>query len=351
MEVVIGFLAWAAGYILFDGPLGVLLTGYFWLTIPQALFRIFQFIAQSRLEVKKMFINNLVLLFWVITGVAILVIWEISFEKITVILGGSFTAGLLWQLFDSKVFSWKISLKKLRLPNGYIQFAANGVLRELLGTISSRAYILLTAGFVGYAESALVGIASRYANLIYLPNSAYQGLLYPKACELANKGYLSGMFGFYRRSISWMQAAFIPYVILLLVFGSAGIVLLHGIEYIQALPFFAVLIISGAFISPFGHAFGSVCQAAGHPELVTKLVFINSIVNLALSVLLVMTWGVWGAVLAPVITDIMGLVLISIVLRKTFNTGIMESVPRILSRGFSLIKIINRQFKTRGELV
>lgn len=350
IEIILSALAYSASHIINEGVLSLLLANYFWIAIPQSLFRLFQFISQSRLDVKSMFVSNVVLLNMMTMVVFFILEQGSAFSIIPKALGIAYMIGLVWQIIMHNALNWNISFKNIQLPNGYLSYAKNGLLRELFGTISSRAYILLTAGLVGYTESALVGIASRYANLIYLPNSAYQGILYPKACELVNTGYLKSMFGFYRRSVSWMQAAFLPYVLILLTIGSLGIVLLHGTEFIAALPFYTVLVLSGAFIAPFGHAYGSICQAAGRPDLVTKVVLLNSGINLLLSVLLIYFFGVWGAVLAPIITDIFGLAVISIVIRKVFNTSILESGFRIVNRFISLNKIALRIFRRREAL-
>lgn len=350
IEILLSGLAYSVSHLIDDGILSSLLANYFWIAIPQSVFRLFQFISQSRLDVKNMFVSNAILLNMVIMVVLFILETGSAFSDIPKALGIAYMIGIVWQVIMHNALNWNISIKNIQLPSGYISFATNGLLRELFGTISSRAYILLTAGLVGYTESALVGIASRYANLIYLPNSAYQGILYPKACELANSGYLKSMFGFYRRSVSWMQAAFVPYVLILLSIGSLGIVFLHGTEFIAALPFYSVLVLSGAFIAPFGHAYGSICQAAGRPDLVTKVVLLNSGVNLILSVILIYLFGVWGAVLAPIITDILGLAIISIVMRRVFNTSILESGIRIIDRLISLNKIVLRILRKREAL-
>lgn len=350
IEVLLGVIMWLTGLFFIEDPLSILLMSYFWITIPQSIFRIFQYISQSRLEVRSMLISNIILLIAISLAIIYATLTNVSFQNLPLIIAASYGAGCVWQILSHKAYSWLKYLTHIHIPDGYIHFAGNGVLRELFGTLSSRAYILLTASFIGYAESAFIGIASRYANLIYLPNSAYQGLLYPKACELVNKGLQQSMLGFYRRSVSWMQAAFIPYVLLLIFLGSMGIVLLHGTEFKGAIPFYVVLILAGAFVAPFGHAYGSICQALGRPELVTKVVLFNSLVNLVLSFLLIRSFGIWGAVLAPIITDLLGLFIISVIIRNVFNSSILESLPRVIGRTISLHKILIRNLKKREVL-
>ena len=350
LELIVGLGMLGASLALNDELLSSLLFTYLFLALPQSIFRLLQYMFQSRLEVNTMVSNNLVLLNLMVLSLFYVYELQVPIGSLPIILSVSYWIAIFWQLFLHKVWSWKVDFSTFKLPSGYLHFASNGLLRELFGTISSRAYILLTAGFVGYTESAFVGIASRYANLIYLPNSAYQGLLYPKACDLVNRGFIKPMFGFYRRSISWMQAAFIPYVIGLLTVGSLFIVLLHGTEFIHAIPFFAVLVLSGAFVAPQGHAYGSICQAAGRPDLVTKVVLINSVINLILSVALIYFFGVWGAVLAPVITDLFGLIIISKVIRNVFSLNMLEPSHKIIFRLISLIKILKRQY-TQGRVL
>jgi O-antigen/teichoic acid export membrane protein len=129
-----------------------------------------------------------------------------------------------------------------------------------------------------------------------------------------------------------MQAGFIPYVFMLLTLGSAGIIFLHGMDYAASIPYFIALVLAGAFITPYGNAFGSVCQAAGRPDLVTKLVLMNSVLNLFLSYTLIVLFGIWGAVIAPILTDFVGLIVIQMILRKVYSGNIIESYSNILSR-------------------
>lgn len=351
VELLLGLIAIIVSYIIEDQFLPQLLKGYIWLALPQSLFRLFQFISQSRLDVDNMVASNLILLNMVFMVLLFVYSTSMEFVQLPIALSVAYWVALCWQLLMHNVLNWEFNMSKFSIPEGYLEFALNGVLRELFGTISSRAYIFLTVGLVGYTESALVGIASRYVNLIYLPNSAYQGLLYPKACSMVNNGALRTMIAYYRRSVSWMQAGFLPYVVALLTFGSLGIVLLHGEEYVAAIPFYTVLILSGAFIAPFGNAFGSVCQALNRPDLVTKLVVFNSSVNLILSYLLISIFGVWGAVLAPIITDIIGLWLISIILKRVFNSKITVPFTNIIQRLFILNSLMYKSITLKLGVV
>lgn len=347
IELLLGALAYITAMYFLEGMLAGLMANYIWLGLPQALHRLFQFFSQSRLDAKNMVVSNVILLNVIVLVIAYVLSEGIAFIELPKVISIGYWVAIFWQLFIQNVYAWTVNLKTISLPKGYIEYATNGVLRELFGTISSRAYILLTAGLIGYAESALLGIASRYANLIFLPNSAYQGLLYPKACEMVSNGSVSIMLNYYRRAISWMQAGFIPYVFILLTFGSAGIILLHGKEFMASIPFFAALILAGAFITPYGNAFGSVCQAAGRPDLVTKLVLMNSILNLFLSYTFIVYFGIWGAVVAPILTDFVGLVVIQIVLRKVYSGNIIESYSNIFSRLKILIHLIQKLGKSK----
>ncbi len=342
VELLLGLTAFISATFFIDEPLNFLLRNYIWLALPQALFRLFQFISQSRLDVKSMINSNIVLLNIMSLVLMFVFTNELAFGELPKAISIAYWVGLGWQLLMHNAFSWKLNFKQIQFPEGYLDFAKNGLLRELFGTISSRAYILFTAGLIGYTESALVGIASRYANLIYLPNSAYQGLLYPKACEMVNRGSVQTMFHYYRRAISWMQAGFVPYVSVLISAGSFGIIILHGTEYLASIPFFIVLVLAGAFISPYGHAFGSVSQAAGRPDLVTKVVLINSCLNLSLSYILIVLFGVWGAILSPIITDLIGLFMIQVILRKVFKNRIIESYSNLFNRLLILAKLLKK---------
>ncbi|MEA5559541.1 hypothetical protein, partial [Nodularia spumigena] len=122
--------------------------------------------------------------------------------------------------------------------------------------LSSRGYIFASAAFGGLSTSASVGIASRYANLIYLPNSAYHGVVYPKACKLFNSTDHQAILAFFTKAVATEFIGFLIYAPLLILASSWFIPVLHGNTYQDAYLFLAVLVLHGAFISPIGHAFG-----------------------------------------------------------------------------------------------
>ena len=295
------------GWFFKEGTLGRLLLFYPILSVSQIFVRWIRVILTSEIRPQKVtFLNATVLALFCI----LYIIFRHDLANLVHFLylyaASQFFTALLFIKVVRFTPAWNIKYLK-SVKKSFIEYGINGLIRELLGTLSSRAFVFLSAGYVSMSAGAFTGIALQYSKIIHLINTAYQSLLYPQACDMVEKGLTKRISAFLIKSQSRLFAFFLLFITGFIAAFWFIIPFIHGPEYIEALPYFLLLAISGAFISPMGHLFGSFMHAIHKPREVTRLITINSALNLILSLSGVMLFGVWGTLAAPVIIDFFAL--------------------------------------------
>lgn len=347
IEGVISLGIWTAGNMMAASTLAELLRLYPVLAMAQLLFRWIRAILTTELRSGAVTVLNAILLGLV--GCSLLLFSHRLTDIIHFLnlMAAAYACSALIAIpFIGIQWAWNRAYLAV-IYRDLVRFGANGLLRELLGTLSSRAYLFLSAGFVGMAASAHLGIAGRYANVIYLPNSAWQAMLYPKASEMAaSGGDQSGLISFFNKNLARLFALFIPFSIGMLGLYGIAVPWVHGPEYSASIPYFTILLVGGAFISPIGHAFGSLMHSLGRPEAVTKLVTINSVVNLILSLLAVRWFGIYGALVTPILVDLIGIFWIRHMLQSSHSPSILDAYRQTGRQSLLLTKLALRTLNT-----
>jgi len=295
------------GWFFRDGTLGRLLLYYPILSFAQILVRWIRLILTSEIKPKKVtFLNSTVLGLFCILFLIFMNQVANLVHFLYLYAASQFITAVLFIKVVKFSPSWNVKyLTSVR--KSFIEYGINGLIRELLGTLSSRAFVFLSAGYVSMSAGAFTGIALQYSKIIHLINTAYQSLLYPQACDMVEKGLTKRISAFLIKSQTRLFAFFLIFITGFIIFFWFAIPFIHGTKYREALPYFIFLAIVGAFISPMGHLFGSFMHAIHKPRVVTKLVTINSIMNLVLSLTGVILFGVWGTLAAPLIVDVVAI--------------------------------------------
>lgn len=300
--------------------------------IPWSIYRWILTVFRSQLNVKIIFKINTVILSSLILGGYFLYTYQWPLELMVFILGicslNASVLGLLLvntkQLFFSTI-NWTHFKKQF-------YFGKHGILRELTGTVSNRINVFLTAGFLTFSDTALLGVAQRYSQLVLLPNTAIQSLLFPKACEIANSNNNSLLKKLFEENIARLLAIFIPLVSIICLFSHFLIFFLNGPEYVPAVGLLIIMIVTISLFAPFGNGFGSMVNSIAKPYLNTQVVAVNSIINIILSVILVRNIGIYGAVLAPFLSELIGFLWIGRILKKELDISFLNCYHLIPSQ-------------------
>lgn len=208
-----------------------------------------------------------------------------------------------------------------------MRFGKHGLLKELAGTISHQSGVFLSAFFLSLDATALLGLANRYAVLIAIPGSSLSGLIYPALLKIGvDPGKLKSAAS---EGIGKMYALLIPLALTICAAAPFLIMGLHGMSYGFAAVILIIRVLLTTFLLPMGTGFSSIMNVMNHPEKITQLVWITSLVNLTFTVVLMPLIGIWGAIISPVITEVVGFVLMRRGL-KTIRLEIVDITQQVV---------------------
>ena len=113
---------------------------------------------------------------------------------------------------------------------------------------------------------------------------------------------------------------------------SMIVIWIHGIEYQGAIGLLVISIWTVGVFAPFGSAFGSVSCALSRPDLNSRIVIVNGLINIGLSYFLILHIGVYGAVLAPFLTELAGYLLTDRILSRQLTVHYSDVWRRTFSQ-------------------
>ncbi|ACF12855.1 polysaccharide biosynthesis protein [Chloroherpeton thalassium ATCC 35110] len=324
IEVAICMTISTSGALGFFPLLSALLMIYPVYSVGWSIYRWMLFVFQSRLEVELIFRMNLIIVSVLGVGFGLLVRQAWPLWAMVLVLGSASGLAAVYG-------TWRLGIKNLlqakaqrQMVKDLLAFGKYGLLREIAGTLSTRINVFLTAGLLTFAEAGLLGVAQRFTQLVLIPNAAIQTLIFPKACELNNQAKNRDLKTLYETSVAMLLGMFLPMVAVIALFAEQIILLFNGSAYLAAAPLLTVMVITVALYSPFGNAFGSVINAISKPEINVMVVTVNSVINIALSVTLISTVGLYGAVIAPFLTETFGFFWIGILLKKELDISFLR---------------------------
>ncbi|PWJ38513.1 lipopolysaccharide biosynthesis protein [Sediminitomix flava] len=321
--------------------------------IPWSIYRWQMFAHLTKLDVKKVFNSNISVCLIVCVGILGIVSYQLPIQYLAVVLGLAGISGAfvgLYQLNGIEIFKAKYTKTDVK---NLLYYGKHGILREFTGTLSNRINIFLSAGLLSFSETALLGVAQRYAQLILIPNGAIQSLSFPKACEIVNQASAIEernvkLRKLYAETVSLLLGLFLGLLLVVFLFSEQIVVFINGEDYLDAVPLMLIIMFTLAIFSPFGSSFGGMINALGKPEINTKVILVNSVVNIALSVFMVHTFGLKGAVLGPLCSEIFGFLWISIILKKEIGINFIDcflQIPKrykeIIIKVFSILQRTN----------
>jgi len=313
-----------------------------------SIYRWSLFVFQSRLQVEQIFRMNLLMVAILSLGFGLLVMLGSPLWMMVVILASASIVAAFYGLIALDITELISANFDKGIIKELITFGKYGLLREVSGTLSSRINVFLSAGLLSLSDAGLLGIAQRFTQLILIPNAAIQTLIFPKACELTNQKKSSDLKELYESSVAMLLAMFLPMVIFIGIFAEKLILIFNGSYYQHAAPLLVVMVFTVALFSPFGNAFGSVINAIGKPGINLKVVSTNAVINITLSGALIGTIGLYGAVLAPLITEIFGFIWISILLKQELNISFQRCFKLIPKSYQNLFDAMKQKLRSEG---
>ena len=287
-------------------------------TVSLSTYRLVTSVHKSRFCMRLIVKGNFVVLFATIVGLAYIYFMQRPVMWVLLAVGFANLAALLAiesnrKLLFSNAFRPydKSTLKKL------MRFGKYGLLREVAGSIAHQAGVFISAYLLSLEATSILGLATRYTILISIPGASLAGMLYPTILEKAINPHK--MIEVARDGMGKMYALLIPIALGIMICSPLAIYMLHGSSYMTAAGILTVKILAAVFLIPIGSGFSSLMNAINQPQKITQLMVVSSLSNITLSIVLMYFFGLWGAAIAPLLTEIIGGYIIRTELRKQFE--------------------------------
>ncbi|MEM6523397.1 MAG: polysaccharide biosynthesis C-terminal domain-containing protein [Bacteroidota bacterium] len=299
---------------------------YGFYTITFSTYRLVVSIHKSRLHMHQIVAGNLIIFFTTVTGLICLYFVELRIEWVLSVLAVANLFALLFiganrKLVVLNAFSnWdKDTFKKITY------FGKYGFLREVAGSIAHQAGVFISAYLLTLEATSILGLATRYTILISIPGASLAGMLYPTILE--QSANLKKMKEVATEGMGKMYALLIPIALMIALGSPLVIYLLHGSAYLPAAGVLVFKILASVFLIPLGSGFSSLMNAINQPQKITRLMVISSLSNITLSIVLIYYFGLWGAAVSPLLTEVIG----SYIIRKELSKQLDFEVLSIMS--------------------
>lgn len=326
-----------------QGPLQPLLLIYGCYSVPNAWFRWQTFFLRAHLNIRTIALSNVLVA--LIQWAGFLWIWhgQYSLTMLIIALGAASVAGIvIGAPAIPYVMIFRANITRSEVYHT-LRFGGYAMLREATSAVSSRITLFYASALISTQHAAWLGVSQRFAQLFLLPNQAIQSILFPGLVARVNQQELSQARLLFHQMLAQLIAFTLPVALLISLASPFLLEQLHGASYREAGYLLALYVIVAALITPFGTAFGSLVTALGKPHLATQVVFVNSAINILLSFALMHAWGLPGAPVAMVLTEVFGIFWVTRILKKEANLALGDTwreVARIYINIFRQLRAV-----------
>ncbi|NQZ75622.1 MAG: polysaccharide biosynthesis C-terminal domain-containing protein [Ekhidna sp.] len=268
-------------------------------------YRLLVFMHKSKLEMKEILKGNLIILASSLIGLVLLYYLQLSIEWILLVIAIANVLAIVGVKSNRNLIqAYFISKYDANILKQISFFGKFGILKEVAGSIAHQAGVFISAYYLTLEATAILGLATRYTILISIPAASLAGLLYPTM--LKNAGDRTLLIEVAKRGIGKMYAILIPMAVITVLASPVVIRLLHGHQYMDATFILALKIIASVFLIPLGSGFSSLMNAINKPQQITHLMFVSSLSNISIMLMLAYFFGLWGIAIAPLLAEVIG---------------------------------------------
>ncbi|MEH0155388.1 polysaccharide biosynthesis C-terminal domain-containing protein [Limibacter armeniacum] len=275
-------------------------------------------------QVENIFKSNIGVMIILILGLSYIAYYTLPVENILIVMG---IAGTIGAINGIRLIGFKslfYAQMSREVFKGIVYYGSHGMMRGSINTISNRINIFFTASLLTFVDTAMIGLAYRYSQLILLPNGAIQSLVLPKFCEAANMNDKQTVKTLFEESVSLLLSLFLLLMVIASLTAHWLIPLIHGEEYGSGVPIILIIMLLTALFMPFGNAFGSVINALEKPQVNTYLLLMTSSLNISISFFAMKEWGLWGAVIGTTISETAGFTVLILILKKEIDISLKQ---------------------------
>ncbi len=202
------------------------------------------------------------------------------------------------------------------------------------------------------AAIAIYGVAGRITQMVEAPSFSIAAVVFPQSAARLEQEGQAGIKWLYERSVGAILAIVLPFVVLVLLFAEPMVWAFAGDKYLQSANLLRLTAFFGLFL-PFAVQFGTILDSTGRPAVNFAYTLFTALLNLVLSYLFVLQYGLFGAAFATLTGYAVSFVLMQRLLRRDFNIqwwAAFAYVPGFYRLGFDLIKKKLRKVRVATEL-
>ena len=322
--------------------LAYLLPTYFVINVVMVWFYHCNFIQQANFEFRGIFWSTFFYrgakFFWacicLLSGLEIKLSQIVLAELCGVVLGALAT----WRYaLPFLRHNWQISWEWVRQLLSYGKF----VLGTNLSTMFYKNIDKLTLGhLLGPAAFALYDVAGKVTQMIEAPSFSIAAVVFPQSARRMEEQGSAGVGDLYEHSVAAILAIILPILCVVFVFSKTIIVLFAGEGYAESAGVLHLTAFFGLFM-PFAVQFGTMLDSTGKPALNFAVTFFTAVLNLVLTYVFVLKFGLYGAAIAILIGYLISFVIMQYIMARHYGVRWWRPfalLPYFYQLGYSFIR-------------
>lgn len=289
---------------------------------------------------KKTTIRNIIVKFSGVGLVLLLVKTRDDLPLYAFIIGATTFLGqlVLWLSLPSYI-------KRFHIRCGELKRHFIATIKLWLPSIAIQIYASLDKIMLGYmvgdVQAGLYESSQKLIKMVSVISTSFTTATLPRVSNLYNKGSENSLNALTERSIMFLTFLSVP-----LAFGLIGIrkTLVPWFfgpgyeEIVNLLLISSWLLISLAWSSIFGN---QILVACNQEKKYTQAVFINLILNVVMNFLLIPQLGAMGALIASVLAECTGMLVMMLSVKRIYHVGIPRGVLRYFFAGACMCVVVS----------
>ncbi|HMR57698.1 MAG TPA: flippase [Cyclobacteriaceae bacterium] len=323
-------------------PLALLLKIYGITNLIFVPFSHYEYLQQSVLDFKGIFIGHLVRS----VVLTLFIIGSVSFDFAITLPGLTYGVliGSVLGLAAMVYYGWKYKHQIVRVTiselSSLISFG-----RYSLGTnVASLSIRNMDSWMLGKMLSteavASYNPAIRVSNLVEIPTLTIANLVFPKMAQFYRSNEQTQSTQLYERSVSLLLAFMIPLSIIMFLFSDQIVYIIAGKNYIESGYLLKITAFYTLFI-PFGRQFGILLDATRKPKINFYVVLGTAIIGSIITLVFIKNWGITGAAYGTLLTYLVRFLFQQWWLYSYFGINtltVFRAIPNVYRWFFTFVK-------------
>ncbi|MBU6341958.1 MAG: flippase, partial [Bacteroidetes bacterium] len=295
------------------------------------------YIQQANFEFRGIFLNTLcyrgALFLWVL-GASLagspLILQHLAWAMMLGALAGAFASSWFGRPYLQFSFHWEGSWMLRLLQYGKYVLGTN-----LCAMMYKSVDKLALGSMIGPAAFAIYDAAGKITQLIETPSFSIAAVVFPQS---AARG-ASGVQGLYERSVGAILAIILPFLVLVVLFAEPLMLLFAGPKYLESANILRYTAFFGLFM-PFVVQSGTILDSNGLPGINLAFTAGTALLNLALNVVFIPHFGLFGAAYATLCGYFLSFLAIQSFLYAQFGIRWWHAfgwIPNLYKLGFRLL--------------